>query len=127
MLNLLIPAVTSLLDKVIPDPTAKAEAQLKLLELSQAGGLKELEASMNVVVAEAQSEHWLTATWRPITMLTFVTIIAFNYILFPILGLFIDNLPMLEIPPDMWDLLKIGLGGYVVSRGVEKTMKEYKK
>jgi hypothetical protein len=34
---------------------------------------------------------------------------------------------MLEIPPDMWDLLKIGLGGYVVSRGVEKTMKEYKK
>ena len=127
MLNLLIPAVTSLLDKVIPDPTAKAEAQLKLLELSQAGGLKELEASMNVVVAEAQSEHRLTATWRPITMLTFVTIIAFNYILFPILGLFIDNLPTLEIPPDMWDLLKIGLGGYVVSRGVEKTMKEYKK
>ena len=127
MLNLLIPAVTSLLDKVIPDPSAKAEAQLKLLELSQAGGLKELEASMNVVVAEAQSEHWLTSTWRPITMLTFVTIIAFNYILFPVIGLFIDNLPPLEIPPDMWDLLKIGLGGYVVSRGVEKSIKEYKK
>jgi hypothetical protein len=29
-----------------------------------------LEGQQKIVMAEAQSEHWVTATWRPITMLT---------------------------------------------------------
>jgi len=115
-----------ILDKVIPDPVAKAEATRKLLEIQQAGELKELEASMTVVVAEAKSEHWLTANWRPVTMLSFVSIIVNNYIIYPYLSLFWSEAPILAIPPDMWELLKIGLGGYVVSRGVEKTMKTYR-
>ena len=32
------------LDKVLPDPVAKAEAQAKLMELAQKGQLAELEA-----------------------------------------------------------------------------------
>lgn len=115
-----------ILDKVIPDPTAKAEATRKLLEIQQSGQLKELEASMTVVVAEAKSEHWLTANWRPVTMLSFVAIIVNNYIIYPYLSLFWSEAPVLAIPPDMWELLKIGLGGYVVGRTVEKTMETYK-
>ncbi|MEW5890749.1 MAG: 3TM-type holin [Pseudomonadota bacterium] len=43
--------------------------------------LVELEKSASVVVAEAQSESWITRSWRPITMLTFVGLIpAFIYI-----------------------------------------------
>lgn len=126
MLQYLLPAITSILDKVIPDPKAKAEAQLKLLELAQSGALKELDASMQVVVAEAKSEHVLTATWRPITMLTFVAIIANNYILYPYISLFWADAPLLEIPNQMWALLNIGIGGYVVSRGAEKVAKTLK-
>jgi hypothetical protein len=126
MLQYLLPAITSIIDKVIPDPKAKAEAQLKLLELAQSGGLKELDASMQVVVAEAKSEHVLTATWRPITMLTFVLIIANNYIIYPYISLFWVDAPLLEIPNQMWALLNIGIGGYVVSRGAEKVTKIYK-
>ena len=126
MLQYLLPAITSIIDKVIPDPKAKAEAQLKLLELSQSGAFKELDASMQVVVAEAKSEHWLTATWRPITMLTFVAIIANNYIIYPYISLFWVDAPLLEIPNQMWALLNIGIGGYVVSRGAEKVAKTIK-
>jgi len=126
MLQFLLPAITSILDKVIPDPKAKAEAQLKLLELAQSGALKELDASMQVVVAEAKSEHILTATWRPITMLTFVAIIANNYILYPYISLFWADAPLLDIPNQMWALLNIGIGGYVVSRGAEKVAKTLK-
>jgi predicted MFS family arabinose efflux permease len=126
MLQYLLPAITSIIDKVIPDPKAKAEAQLKLLELAQSGALKELDASMQVVVAEAKSEHVLTATWRPITMLTFVLIIANNYIVYPYISLFWVDAPLLEIPNQMWALLNIGIGGYVVSRGAEKVTKIYK-
>ena len=123
MINLLIPAVTSIIDKLIPDPQAKAEAQLKLLTMSQQGAFKEIEASMNVVVAEAKSEHWLTATWRPITMLTFTAIIANNYILYPYLSLFWLDAPVLDLPDQIWNLLNIGLGGYVVGRSAEKIAK----
>ena len=126
MLGLLIPAVSALLDKLIPDPKAKAEAQIKLVELSQAGQLKELEAAMTVITAEAKSDHWIVAAWRPITMLTFVFIIANNFILYPYLSLFFEAAPKLDIPADMWDLLKIGLGGYIVGRSVEKSVKHHK-
>lgn len=126
MINLLIPAVTSIIDKVIPDPEAKAEAQLKLLQLSQAGALKEIEASMNVIVAEAKSEHAITSTWRPITMLVFTAIIANNYILYPYLSLFWSDAPVLALPDQIWNLLQIGLGGYVVGRSAEKIAKEFK-
>lgn len=123
MFNLLIPAVTTLLDKIIPDPAAKTAAQIELLRLSQAGQLKELESAMTVIAAEANSGHWLVAAWRPITMLTFVVIIANNYIVYPYLSLFFSDAPMLEIPQDMWSLLSIGLGGYVVGRSGEKIAK----
>ena len=59
-------------------------------------------------------------------MLTFVAIIANNYILYPYLSLFWGEAPVLEIPPDMWGLLKIGLGGYVVGRSAEKVAKVIK-
>jgi len=116
-----------ILEKIIPDKSAREAAALKLIEVQQAGVFKELEASMNVIVTEAKSEHFITATWRPITMLTFVAIIANNYILYPYLSLFWSDAPVLEIPPDMWALLKIGLGGYVVGRSGEKIAAVIKK
>lgn len=88
MISQLISAGVSIIDKVIPDPVAKAEAQRKLIELQQTGELKQLEAQMQIVTAEASSDHWLTSAWRPITMLTFVAIVANNYILYPYLSLF---------------------------------------
>lgn len=123
---LMIPAIASLLDKVIPDPAAKVDAKIKFMALAQSGDLKELESATSVIVSEAKSEHWIVSSWRPITMLTFVAIIANNYLLYPYLSLFWDKAPVLVVAPDMWDLLKLGLSGYVVGRSAEKVMKTYK-
>ncbi len=79
-----------------------------------------------IIKAEAESEHPLTAQWRPITMLVFVAIIANNYLLYPYLSLFWGEAPILTLPDHMWELLKIGLGGYIVSRGVEKVVRDWK-
>jgi hypothetical protein len=54
-------------------------------------------------------------------MLLFGVIIANNYLIVPIF-----RTPAADIPPDMWDLLKLGLGGYVVGRTVEKGLKTWK-
>lgn len=117
---------SKLLDKIFPDKNEAAKAKLALLELEQNGQLQEMVESSKIIQSEANSEHWIAATWRPITMLTFVVIIANNYILYPYLSLFWEDAPSLALPPQMWDLLKIGLGGYVVGRTVEKTVKNHK-
>lgn len=69
-----------------------------------------LEAKSKIVHAEASSKHWLTANWRPITMLTFLALAV---------G---DSMGWLSSPlrDEAWTLLQIGLSGYIVSRSGEK-------
>lgn len=86
-----------------------------------------LEVQGNIIVAEAKSEHPLTSQWRPITMLTFVFIIANNYIIVPYMSaLFGVDIPSLELTAEMWNLLTVGLGGYVAGRSAEKFAKNWK-
>ncbi len=117
---------STLLDKFFPDKNEAAKAKLHLMELQSSGELTKLQTRAGIITAESNSEHFLVAAWRPITMLVFVFIIANNYILYPYLSLFFEDAPKLAIPPDMWDLLKIGIGGYTVGRTVEKAVKSYK-
>lgn len=85
-----------------------------------------LETKGKIIEAEAKSEHWLVSSWRPITMLVFVFIIANNYIIVPYAqALFSTKIPALELTQEMWDLVQLGLGGYVVGRSFEKAMKNY--
>ena len=116
-----------LIDKIWPDPVEKAKAQARLFELQQAGELKELDSAMQIITSEAKSEHFLVAAWRPITMLTFVLIVANNYILYPYLSLFWESAPVLAIPPDLWDLLKNGIGDYGAGPTGENMMKSWNK
>jgi len=116
----IIDAGLKIIDKIIPDPVQREEAKRKLFEAQQAGELKELEAAASVVVAEAKSEHPLTSQWRPITMLTFTAIVANNYILAPYLQAMFGWGVTLEMPPQLWNLLSIGIGGYIVGRSGEK-------
>jgi len=115
-----------IIDKIWPDPEKAAAAKVQLMQMAAKGELDDMKVHMQAIVAEAKSEHTITATWRPITMLTFVFIIANNYILAPYINLFAHVDVTLALPPQMWDLLKIGLGGYVVGRSVEKTVEVFK-
>ena len=71
------------------------------------------ESRTKIIEAEARSEHWLTAVWRPVTMLTFLALCV---------G---DSLGLLASPlrDEAWMLLQLGLGGYVVGRSAEKITK----
>ena len=108
--------------KTIEDPNKRAELLMKLQEAEQA--TQQLQAK--VIATEAGSEHWITSAWRPITMLVFVAIIANNYILVPYFQSFGLHIPSLVLNNQMWDLLKIGIGGYIVGRSAEKVVKNLK-
>ena len=80
-----------------------------------------------VIVAEAKSQSFIAQNWRPMIMLIFGAIILNNYILFPYIQLFGGTAIKLDLPPAMWELLKIGIGGYIVGRTGEKMVESYKK
>ena len=94
----ILPVIGKLIDRIFHDKEAADKAKLEYLAMSQAGELKELEAAMQVIVAEARSEHPLTSQWRPITMLVFVAIIANNYLIHPYLSLLWEAAPLLPTP-----------------------------
>lgn len=75
-------------------------------------------AAALVVVAEAQSESWVARNWRPVTMAIFVGLIVCRFF-----GLVPQNMSPMEYER-LWDLVEIGLGGYVVSRSVEKIVSQ---
>lgn len=101
-------------DKVIPDPAQAAQAKLQLLEMAQKGELTELTAQADIVKTEASSEHWLTAVWRPITTLVFTALIVARWF-----GWAAPNLHEEEYIK-LWDIVQLGLGGYVIGRSAEK-------
>lgn len=112
-----------LINHWFPNAEEADKRKLELLSLIKAGEIKELESAANVIIAEAKSEHWIVAAWRPILMLSFTAIVVNNYILYPYLSLFWADAPSLVLPDNLWSLLQIGVGGYVVGRSGEKIAK----
>ena len=113
MWQLLVPAVTSLLDKLIPDEGARAAAKLKLLELQSQNGLAELQAATSFILAEANGS-WLQRNWRPVMMVTFTALIVARWF-----GFSAPNLTPEEYIK-LWDIVQLGIGGYVLGRTGEK-------
>ncbi|MBL4693572.1 MAG: hypothetical protein JKY92_09620 [Magnetovibrio sp.] len=121
MIGPLISGVLGVIDKAVEDKDQANAIKAKLNELVVTGEMKELETAAKIIVAEAQGDSWLQRNWRPMLMVMFGVIIANNYLIVPIF-----NTPPADIPPDMWDLLKLGVGGYVMGRSVEKGVKSWK-
>lgn len=86
----------------------------------------QIRAQAEVIISEAKSESWLARNWRPGLMSLFGLIIFNNYVLYPYLSLFFPAAPVLLVPLEMWSLLKLGVGGYVVGRSGEKIVKLWK-
>jgi hypothetical protein len=108
----------STVDKAIPDKdlAEKLKAQLNTQLLQS--GTEELKAAASIVEAEAKS-NWFVASWRPLLMYVLIFILVWNYILGPIIKVFSGTVITFELPGDVWTLLNIGLGGYVVGRSGE--------
>ena len=83
-------------------------------------------AAASIIKAEAQSEHWITSQWRPILMLSFTAIVVNNFILAPYLEAIFSWSVVLDLNDNIWGLLKIGVGGYIVGRSGEKMAKNWK-
>jgi hypothetical protein len=125
MWNLLIPAVTSIIDKIIPDPAQAAEAKLKALELAQKGELAALDAEMRLALGQIDINKAEAATdpyrggWRPACGWVCAFGLGYTFILRPLLPFFagvlgheVPELPAIDIETLMVLLTgMLGLGG----------------
>jgi len=120
ILTLLAPIIGDVLKRIIPDADKRGEVEreVRLSLLEHADNIEKVRGE--IVLAEANSTNWLTSTWRPLLMMVVVTILACNYLLFPIIRIFYPEMIVLELPAELWNLLTIGVGGYIVGRSGEK-------
>jgi Holin of 3TMs, for gene-transfer release len=117
--------INKALDAFVKDQELKrkleSELQGKLAE--HLGKSAELEQA--IVLAEIKSEHWLTRSWRPILMLTLLAFIVFVGLVIPLLDAVMGHAVAFNprwhaLPPQFWDFLSIGIGGYIGGRTLEK-------
>lgn len=134
-----VTALSSLADGLIkriwPDPNEAAKAKNELTKIQSTGDLAQMQAYLSylqemakqngieietqgkVVVSESQGESWLQRNWRPLVMVWFAVLVGAHWF-----GLTPENLTEAEVL-SLLALVKIGIGGYVTSRGIEKTAK----
>lgn len=105
MWQLIIPAVTTLLDKIIPDPQAKAEAQLKMLEMAQKGELAALDAEMKLAIGQLEVNKVEAGTdifrggWRPAAGWVCSVGLAYTFLVQPILPWLVTVAGGTNVPP----------------------------
>jgi hypothetical protein len=116
----IIGKVTDLIDKFVPDKDLAEKLKAEATKDINNSFDKIVAAQSDVLKAEIQGASALQRNWRPILMLTIVAIIANNYIVFPYLSMFTDKAVLLELPDHLYQLMKIGVGGYIVGRSGEK-------
>jgi len=118
--------INNVLDKIFPDPVKKAEVQGQMMTELMKVDAQTFENQIKPLLAEL-SGNWIQRSWRPILMLSIVAIVVNNYILYPYFSLFGIKTITLELPSQLWALMEIGVGGYIVGRSAEKVAEVFKK
>ena len=95
MITALLPLIGTVVDKLIPDPQAKAEAQLALAKMAQEGELVKLANETDLFKTEQNnlssrhhadmaSDSWLSKNIRPLTLVA----IFIGYFVFAMMSAF---------------------------------------
>lgn len=101
--------IGGIIDTLALSSKEKTQLQANLTEV-----LSRFEADLRqqqaAVIRAESAGNWLQRSWRPIVMLVFSGVV---------LAGILTPLPLPDDGSRFWDLLEIGLGGYVVGRSFE--------
>jgi hypothetical protein len=113
-----------IIDKVIPDPAAKAAAQLELQKIANEGKLAELQADMNEQnnvsdrwKADLASDSWLSKNVRPMTLVALLV----AYFIFATASAFDVNVKQAYVEL-LGQMIMLIVSAYFGGRTLEKIM-----
>ena len=106
--------IGKVIDGLFTSDEERLKAKNEVFKVLQEQQLELQKLQTEIVLAEANG-NWLQRSWRPILMLAFGFIVIYVKFIAP---LFQPPIPPLE--NEFWNLLQLGIGGYVVGRSAEK-------
>ena len=111
--------IGKVIDNLFTNDEERIHAKNEILKVLKEQQLELQKLQTEIIVAEANG-NWLQRSWRPILMLAFGFIVIYVKFVAPLFDLKIP-----ELENEFWNLLQIGIGGYVIGRTGEKIAKEY--
>lgn len=106
--------VGKVVDNLFTSEEERLKAKNEIIKVLQEQQLELQKLQTEIIVAEAKG-NWLQRSWRPILMLAFGFIVIYVKFVAPLF-----NLPIPPLENEFWNLLELGIGGYVIGRSVEK-------
>ncbi len=108
--------IGNVVDKFITTDTEKLKAKNELAELVLSK-LNEITAIQGEVLKTELQGNWLQRSWRPILMLVFAALLVMKW-----MG--ITQSVDIQVELQLMEIIKLGLGGYIIGRSAEKITKE---
>jgi hypothetical protein len=105
------------LDKLFTSKEEKIKAENVIKQILIEKQLELQKMQTEIIVTEAKG-NWLQRSWRPILMLAFGFIVIYVKFIAPLF-----NLTTPELENEFWNLVQLGIGGYVIGRSAEKISK----
>ena len=117
--------VSRILEAYVTDLELRRKLAAELEQQTLAYLSKSAELGTGVVLAEVQSEHWLTRSWRPLLMVILMGFLVLAGLILPLADLLAGHPLRFDprwqlLPAGFWDFLSIGMGGYIGGRSLEK-------
>ncbi|MGN6374252.1 MAG: holin family protein [Sphingomonas sp.] len=103
ILDGIVGPIAGILDKIIPDPKARDEAKLKLIELQGSQAMDQVKTQLSAIVAEAQSADPWTSRARP----------SFLYVMYLLLLWSIPMGLIAAVQPKMAEAIAAGMTAYL--------------
>jgi hypothetical protein len=111
--------IGKVIDNLFTSDEERIQARNKIMQVLKEKELELQKMQTDIIIAEAKG-NWMQRSWRPILMLSFGFIVIYVKFVAPLFDLKIP-----ELENEFWNLLQIGIGGYVIGRTGEKMMNSY--
>ena len=106
--------IGNVIDNLFTNDEERIRAKNEIFKVIQEKELELQKMQTDIIIAEAKG-NWLQRSWRPILMLAFGFIVIYVKFIAPLFDLRIP-----ELENEFWNLLQLGIGGYVIGRSAEK-------
>lgn len=122
----MLSSILDIINKFIPDKDQAGKVAVSL----EAEFTKQMELQQSIIQAETMNG---SGKWRVRLMYMCMTMVSAHFIMYdviPYIRTAFDlnfYIPQAPDAPELWSFLKIGVGGYIGSRGVEKSIAHFRR
>jgi hypothetical protein len=123
----IIASISGILNKIIPDANKRMEVEGEIQRALIANQAAIYDAMKEVMAADSASESMLTRNARPIVVMWCLAMITW-VVVSPMFGLQVATIAAIKaVPSDLWNLVMVGIGGYILAKSVTDAVKAAKK